>query len=513
MKPYFDDNKLREGLGRQSVRGGAISIIARAVNAAVQVGSILILARLLAPEDYGLVAMVAAVTGFAPVLVDLGTRDAVVQRAGITEGEVSALFWVTLGVGLTCTLAISAGGSLIAAFYNEPRLAGIAAVSSISFVGVALTAQHQALLRRAVMFREIAVIDIVANALSVVGSVVMAYAGLGYWALVVRPVATHLLVAAGTWWYCGWLPGRPRMTSGVKQMLKFGVNLCGFTLTDFIGRNGDRVAVGRGLGSRTLGFYQNALLVYDNLLDVLVFPLHSVAVSSLSRLQGDLPELRRSWAKALSTAVFFAMPAFGVLAITSADLIGFLLGEKWVFAGALLSVLALRGIPHSVERTLGWLHVAAGRTDRWMRWGVLATGVQIAALLCGLPFGPFGIVWAHVVSMYILFVPALAYAGQPLGIGARDVVSAVGAPLTGALVSTAAGFAVRSAVLGEIPPIERMALLVVLYMVVYLAVVVGLFRMILPLQVVLSLLGDFLPRPLQTVRATIESRLPAARNR
>jgi PST family polysaccharide transporter len=144
---------------------------------------------------------------------------------------------------------------------------------------------------------------------------------------------------------------------------------------------------------------------------------------------------------------------------------------------------------------------------------VLATGVQIAALLCGLPFGPFGIVWAHVVSMYILFVPALAYAGQPLGIGARDVVSAVGAPLTGALVSTAAGFAVRSAVLGEIPPIERMALLVVLYMVVYLAVVVGLFRMILPLQVVLSLLGDFLPRPLQTVRATIESRLPAARNR
>jgi O-antigen/teichoic acid export membrane protein len=90
VNAYFGNHRLAKGLARQSLRGGAISIAARAINALVQIGSALFLARLVTPEDYGLVAMVTALTGFAPVLVDLGTRDAVVQRAGITEGEVSA---------------------------------------------------------------------------------------------------------------------------------------------------------------------------------------------------------------------------------------------------------------------------------------------------------------------------------------------------------------------------------------------------------------------------------------
>jgi PST family polysaccharide transporter len=503
---YFDDHGLQEGLGRKSIRSGAVSIIARALNALIQVGSLLVLARLLTPEDYGLVAMVTALTGFAPSLVDLGTRDAVVQRMRITEGEVSALFWLTLGVGLSCALLISASARFIAGFYGEPRLFAIAVVASLTFVAVASIAQHQALLRRAVMFREMAIIDVVANLLSAVGAVAMAYAGFGYWTLVTRPLVMYSLTAAGTWWTCGWLPGKPAVTPGVKQMTKFGLHLCGFTMSDFAGRNGDRVAIGYGLGPRTLGYYQNALFVYDNLLDVLVYPLHQVAVSSLSRLQNDLQELRRSWAKALSTAMFYAMPAFGVLAITSADLIVFLLGEKWVIAGTLLSVLALRGIPHSAERTIGWLHVAAGRTDRWLRWGILATCVQLLALVCGLPFGPVGIIWAYVVSMYLLFIPALAYAGRPLGIGVRDVLPALGAPLVGALAATAMGFVARLFLPDGVGSAERMALLILLYLATYLLIVVGLFRATVPIQVVLALADDYLPRPLRALKSTSAAR-------
>jgi PST family polysaccharide transporter len=503
---YFKDPELREDLARKSVRAGAISIIARAVNATIQVGTILILARLLTPEDYGLVAMVAALTGFAPALVDLGTRDAVVQRIGITEREVSALFWLTLCVGIGCTVVISACGPLIASFYSEPRLSGIAFVASLSFLAVASSAQHQALLRRAVMFREIAVVDIVANLLSAVIAVAMAYTGLGYWALVTRPVVMYSFTAAGIWWSCGWLPGKPAVTSGVRQMIKFGLNLCGFTMTDFAGRNGDRVVIGHGLGSRTLGYYQNALFVYDNLLDVLVFPLHQVAVSNLSRLQGDLEQLRRSWAKALSTAMFYAMPAFGILAITSTDLIILLLGEKWQTAGILLSVLAFRGIPHSAERTLGWLHVAAGRTDRWLRWGVLAACVQLLALACGLPFGPFGIVWAYVVSMYLLFVPALTYSGRPLGISARDVLSVVGPPLVAALTATGVGFVVRALFLDAVLPVQRMAVLILIYLATYLLIVVGLFRVTLPAQVMVSLAEDCLRRLLRALKSTAAAR-------
>lgn len=497
MTGYFDDPQFQEDLGRRSVRGGAISIMARAINALVQVASVLFLARLLTPEDYGLVAMVTALTGFAPVLVDLGTRDAVIRRVGLAEGEVSALFWLTVGVGCTLALVVCGSGPIIARFYEEPRLTGIALVSSLTFVAVAFIAQHQALLRRAVMFRELAIVDVVANALSAASAVVMAYAGFGYWALVTRPVAMYSLTAGGTWWYCRWRPRRPALTSGVRQMVKFGLSLCGFSMTDFVARNSDRVAVGRSVGVRALGYYQNALFVYDNLLDVLVFPLHQVAISGLSKLQHDLVSLRRAWARAVSTVAFYAMPAFGILAIISGDLIVLLLGSKWAVAGVLLSVLALRGIAHSAERTLGWLHVTAGRTDRWLRWGVLATCVQLLALFCGLPFGPYGVVWAHVASMYLLFVPGLAYAGRPLGIGARDVVAAVGPQFAGALAAAGVGFALRASIFAALPSIERMTLLVLVYLMLYLVVVIGLFRVRVPVEVCLSLVRDFLPGTLE----------------
>jgi PST family polysaccharide transporter len=279
-------------------------------------------------------------------------------------------------------------------------------------------------------------------------------------------------------------------------MLKFGLNLSGFTMTDVAARSSDKMAVGYSSGARSLGYYQNAMFVYDNLLDVLVYPLHGVAVASLSKVRGNLEELRRLWAKALATLAFYSMPAFGLLAVTSQDLIVTLLGAKWASAGVLLSVLALRGIPHTVERTLGWLHVTAGRTDRWLRWGVFATCLQIVALFAGLPFGPIGIVVAFVIYTFILFVPALAYAGRPLGIGAVDVLKVVGRPMAGSLIAAAIGFGLRYTLLANSPAFVRMALLGLAYVSVYLVLVVGVFRLRMPIGVILGLVRDLLPNRL-----------------
>jgi PST family polysaccharide transporter len=211
-------------------------------------------------------------------------------------------------------------------------------------------------------------------------------------------------------------------------MLRLGLNITGFALLDFVGRSSDRVALGYRSGAAALGHYQNAMFVYDNALDLLVSPLHAVSVATLSKVRDDLNELRRLWRKALLTVDFYAMPAFGILAVTGEDLIVLLLGAKWTQAGYLLAILALRGIAQSTERTLGWLHVTAGRTDRWRRWGVFATIAQLVALFAGLPFGPVGVAVAFVIYAFATFVPAIAYAGRPLGIGVRDVLSVVWKP-------------------------------------------------------------------------------------
>lgn len=493
MSHYFSDNKVEAGHGRRSLRGGAVVIGARALIAVIQVVTILFLARLLSPEDYGLVSMVTVITGFAPLLVSLGTPDAVVQRTRITENDVGTLFWINVALGCGAALLMAVCGPLIARFYGEPRLTMIAIVSALTFVTSALTCQHYALLRRAMKFQELAVMDVGANLLSAGGAIAMAFYGLEYWALVLRPVMLTSLLALGVWLRCRWVPPKPVMTSGAKEMLRLGLNSTGFSLLDFVGRSSDRVAIGYRSGATALGYYQNAMFVYENLLDLLVSPLHGVAVASLSKARDDLNELRRLWRKALLTLQFFAMPAFGVLAVTSQDLIVLLLGAKWSHAGFLLGILALRGIPHSTERTLGWLHVTAGRTDRWMRWGVVATCAQLLALFCGLPFGPTGVTIAFVVCTFILFLPAIAYSGHPLGIGGSDVIAVVWRPMVGSLLAVAIGFMLRYTLFANTSEVGRTVALTLAYVTVYLMAVVGLLRVRMPIRVALTLVRDVLP--------------------
>jgi PST family polysaccharide transporter len=234
------------------------------------------------------------------------------------------------------------------------------------------------------------------------------------------------------------------------------------------------------------------LFVYDNLLDILVAPLHGVAIAGLSKLRHDPAGLREAWAKALSILAFYAMPAFGMLAVTGQDVIVILLGSKWVEAGVLLSVFAFRGIPQCVERTHGWLHVTSGRTDRWMRWGVFATLAHFGALFLGLPYGPMGVAVAYVSLMFLLCVPAVAYAGEPLEIGALDVLRATWRQLLAALASAGMADLVRWTLIGDMPPVARVVVLGALYSVTYLALVIVVFRLRAPLQTTQSLVRSYL---------------------
>lgn len=490
--PYFDEHHPGDELGSKSLKSGVFSIASRGISVFVQVASTVILARLLSPEDFGLVSMVAAFTGFIPVLADLGTRDAAVQRARITHHEISALFWLTIGIGTTLGLLLAVGGPLIAKYYGEPRLSAIALASSLGFVLGAASCQHFALLRRAMQFREIAIIEVGSNFLSSIAAILMAIYGAGYWALVAKPVLLALFTILGAGWYCRWLPGLPKLTQGVKDMMKFGLHITGFTMTDYAaGRAIDRIAIGKRAGAASLGYYQQCLFVYENLLGLLSISLHPVAVAGLSKLTGNLVELRRAWSRAMMTLAFFAMPAFALLAVTAQDVITLILGEKWEYTGELVAIMALRGIPHCIERTLGWLHVPAGRGDRWMRWGFIGVGIQVIALFAGLPFGVEGVVIAYVIAMYLTFIPAIVYAGQPLGIGARDLLKAIGAPLIGAMTVSAIGFALRFYVFDNLNPILRSGLLIAVCGLLYLFIVVVVLRTREPVNIALRIVKDF----------------------
>jgi polysaccharide transporter, PST family len=213
-----------------------------------------------------------------------------------------------------------------------------------------------------------------------------------------------------------------------------------------------------------------------------------VATATLSKLRDDLDALRRAWSTALSSLAFFAAPAFAVLAVVGQDLVVLLLGPKWKTAGTILSVLALRGPGQVVASTHSWLHVAAGRPDRWRHWGVLNCGFTIIALLCGLRYGAIGVAAAYAILVYLIMVPSLVYAGQPLGIRTKDVFVAVGPQVGCALATAAFGFVLRQTLFESVSMPVRLVLLSLICGAFYLAVIVLGFRMTKPLTVAASLL-------------------------
>jgi len=488
---YFTENKAFAGLGRASLHSGVIFVIARGANIFVQLASTILLARILSPHDFGVVAVVLALVAFAPLLIDLGTSEASTQKTLITPDQISTLFWLNVAISLALTVLLIGSSGVIARIFGEPSITGVALALSVTFVLTAMTIQHSALMRRAMQFHRIAMIDISANLVGSVVSVALALTGWGLWSLVAKPIVTGGWTAAAVWINCRWVPGRPRISPDAKELVGFGLGVTGFTMTDYLAKSADRIAIGYFQGVGPLGYFQNAFTIYANVLSILTEPTHNIAVATLSKLRNDIAALKRTWETALSTLSYFSAPAFAILAVIGQDFVVLLLGQKWAPAGPLLCIFAMRGIVHSVERTMGWLHVAAGRADRWMWWGVYSAIIQLLALAAGLPFGVTGVATSYTVVMFVLFVPALVYSGRPVGIHAGDVLRTVGPQTIGGLVAAAAGFLVEFEYLTQLSPLLRIFVSGMVCLLTYLAVVVGLFRITAPLQLAFSVLHDF----------------------
>ena len=339
---------------------------------------------------------------------------------------------------MAIAVVVAACSPLIAWIYREPRLEAIALYTAIIFVLFGVSNQHMALLRRTMQFARIAKIQILSTLIGVGVAIFMAICGYGYWALAFRPIVSSVCVAIGAWLVCRWRPGFPVLDDEVKSMVRFGLHVVGFSVTYSVARAVDRIGLGLFYRPSEVGYYQNAITLYDNSIFQALIQLHTVGSAALSKLQSNPTALAQKYEAALSALAFFAMPTAAILSVTAQDLTVILLGEKWRAAGLLLSIIALRGIFQVVEGSQGWLHLSIGRADRWRNWGIVSLVVQVVAVLGGLPFGTIGVAVATVMTSLLLAVPSISYAGHPIGIGAALVIRAVGQQLIGA-ISTAAG--------------------------------------------------------------------------
>ncbi len=426
----------------RAIRGGAITVASQFTKLAVTMVSTVVLARLLTPQDFGLVAMVAAVTGVLGLVQDSGLSMATVQKERVTRELVSVVFWLNVCAGVVVALACVALAPLLATLYREERLTAIAIALAATFVIDAFGAQHMALLRRQLRLRAVAAIDILSAVVSVAASIAMALAGWGYWALVGMRIAASATTTTACWLAERWRPGRPRMPprgSGVRSMLRFGGYLSAFNLVNYVFRNADNVLIGWRWGAGPLGMYQKAYGLLMLPISQVNSPISGVAIAALSRIQSDPPRQRRYFLGGYSITAAVVVPIVVGAAVFAEPIIRFVLGDQWLGAVDIFRYLAPAALIGALLNPFGWLFIANGRVDRQFRATLVWTPVVTAAFAIGLGHGPQGVAIAYSIVSALLAVPLCYYALHGTAVRPMDLAITLRLPLAaGALTGLVA---------------------------------------------------------------------------
>ena len=402
---FFDTERVKADLKIRSVRGGAVTMAGQGIMFVIQTASTMVLARLLTPADYGLIGMVMVVVNFAQMFKDAGLSMATVQKESISHEQISTLFWVNILISAVLGMCVLASSPVVAAFYGRPELSAITALLSISFIISGLSIQHVAILRRNMRFGNLAVVQISAELVRFIVTILLAVYGWRYWALVGGSLARASASTALTFFFCPWLPGRMRRRTGVRGMLKFGSHLTGFNFINYFSRNADNILIGRLVGADALGLYAKAYqIVYMPLLNIRN-PINAVAIPLLSRLQDEPERFKRYYGRIVFLLAFFSMPVMAFCVVFAEQLILLVFGPKWLSMTGIFRVLAFAGFIQPVAGSKGALLVAMGRTRIYLLQGILMAVATVAGFSIGVVWGPVGVATSYTIVLYLIQYP------------------------------------------------------------------------------------------------------------
>ena len=425
---------------RKSVRGGAATILGQGVSMALQIGTTVILARLLSPTDYGLQSMVITLTGFVALFKDAGLSVATVQRETLTHEQISTLFWINLALGAFLTVVVAATGPFLATFYKEPRLVPVAVASGTVFLFNSLAVQHRALLDRAMRFSTSVKIDILCSTIGAFIAVGIAALGFGYWALICQTISLSMVGTVAVWIAMPWLPGRPSRVSGLRSMVRFGGTVTLNSSIVYLAYNTEKILLGRFWGAAALGIYGRAYQLANLPVQQLIAAAGSVAFPVLSRMQSDAQRLCRSFLKALSLIVSLTIPVVISCAVFANEIVLVVLGQKWIGAAVVLRLLAPTVLVFALVNPFSWFLRATGRVGRSLKTALLVCPVVILGIVAGLRHGPAGVALGYSTAMVLLAVPLIAWAKYETGITTADYWNAVKRPLISGAIGGIAGW-------------------------------------------------------------------------
>jgi len=370
----------------------------------------MILARLLIPDDFGIICMAMVVVGFAGMFKDAGLSMATVQKDEINERQISTLFWCNVTLSIFLGLCVLVSSPLVSIFYKKTELTAVTAALSISFILSGLIIQHQALMRRHMMFTQLAYINIVTQIFSLIVAAILASIGWRYWALVISIMAQALLNIVMIFLYCPWFPQKPLKGTGVRQMLKFGGHLTGFNFLNYFITVFDQAIVGKYAGATELGYYTKAYGLLMTPLNNIKGPITAVLIPAMSRISYKQPRYANYYEQINSLLSILTTPMVIFLMWNAKKFITFFLGADWLAAAPIFQGFCVGGIIQPLAGLTGCVAISAGKPDMLLRWRIISFWIYPVCFLLGFWHnGIVGASYGRSIGLWFTFFPCLIY--------------------------------------------------------------------------------------------------------
>ncbi len=371
-----------------------------------QAGSLIvfvILARLLTPEAFGIVALANVFLAFMNIFLDQGFAKALIQRQDLEPEHLDTAFWthVSSGIILTGLSFLTAG--LVADLFDQPQLIPILQCFSFLFFINSLSHVQKAILMREFAFKTMATRALLGIFIGGVAGIVMALWGFGVWSLVTQQFLYESVEVFVLWGASDWRPRFKFSIKHFKDLFSFGINIVILQFLNFFNKRSDNLLIGYFLGEVALGYYAIAYRVFKVMTQLLVFTTKQVALPTFSRLQTEPERFRKAFYKATQFTSLVAFPTFMGMTILAPELVFVLFGKKWIPAVPVMQVLAFAGIINSISLFNGSVFMAMGKPSWKLKIGLLHTALNLVGFIVAVRWGIVAVALAYVISSYIIF--------------------------------------------------------------------------------------------------------------
>jgi PST family polysaccharide transporter len=392
-----------------------------------------VLARLLVPADFGLIALTVVAIGLFKIFTEVGLNTALVQRKELQDEHLTSAFWLTLFLSVLLTSAGLLTAPVIARIYREPRLLPLLIVMMLSVPITNIGQVSDALLQRRLAFRQLAIIDWASSLAAGLIGIGLALARAGVWALVAQNLTLVTMSAVLKIIAAGWLPSLKFQFKYARAMMTFSVAIVGCTLINYAAFNIDNALVGSALGAQALGYYAlafNLVMLPGGSIGGLVT---RVMFPALSSIQTDLPRFRRGYLRMLRVISSISLPAIVGLGTSAPILIATVYGEQWTQAIPVLQVLMFVGVLQALN-TSGLIFYALGRPNLLLAWAALSLACMSISFAIGVRWGLMGVTWAYVLASPIVWIGPHLLANRMIALPNKSLLFAIGPSLCAATI-------------------------------------------------------------------------------